>query len=183
MKLSAKGRSGNKASKSRFKLGWKDLVLYGFLIVIFLFITLGLGGYANKQNEQSIPISQLVKEVKGKKIESITVLDSKIEVNYKNGAKAVSSKEKETSIYEVLKNSGVDPASVSINVKDDSSMNAWVNIISSFLPLLLMVGFLYFIFRQARGAQESIFSFGSSKGKQFNKDFPKVTFDSVAGVG
>src|SRR3989344_3043751 len=146
MKLSAKGRSGNKASKSRFKLGWKDLVLYGFLIVIFLFITLGLGGYANKQNEQSIPISQLVKEVKAKKVESITVSDSKI-------------------------------------VKDDSSMNAWVNIISSFLPLLLMVGFLYFIFRQARGAQESIFSFGSSKGKQFNKDFPKVTFDSVAGVG
>jgi len=180
--LSAKGRSGKKASKSRFKLGWKDLVLYGFLIVIFLFITLGLGGYANKQNEQSIPISQVIKEVKEKKVGSITVLDSKIEVNYKNGAKAVSSKEKETSIYEVLKNSGVDPASVSINVKDDSSMNAWVNIISSFLPLLLMVGFLYFIFRQARGAQESIFSFGSSKGKQFNKDFPKVTFDSVAGV-
>lgn len=182
MKLSSKSRNNKKPSKSRFKLGWKDIILYGFLIVIFLFISFGLGGYTSGQNSQSVPISQVVKDVKAKKVESLTVSDSKVEVLYKDGTKAASSKERETSIYDVLKNSGVDPSTVSINVKDDSSMNTWVNIISSFLPLLLMVGFLYFIFRQARGAQESIFSFGSQKGKTFNKDFPKVTFDSVAGV-
>ncbi|PIR79599.1 MAG: cell division protein FtsH, partial [Candidatus Levybacteria bacterium CG10_big_fil_rev_8_21_14_0_10_36_30] len=56
------------------------------------------------------------------------------------------------------------------------------NIISTFLPVILIIAFFYFIFRQARGAQENIFSFGSNKGKTFNKDNPKTTFADVAGV-
>jgi cell division protease FtsH len=48
--------------------------------------------------------------------------------------------------------------------------------------VLLIIGFFYFVFRQARGAQENIFSFGSNKAKAFNKVFPKVTFNDVAGV-
>lgn len=50
------------------------------------------------------------------------------------------------------------------------------------MPVIFIIGFFYFIFRQARGAQENIFSFGSNKAKAFNKIFPKTTFASVAGV-
>jgi cell division protease FtsH len=45
-----------------------------------------------------------------------------------------------------------------------------------------MVAFFIFIFRQARGAQENIFSFGQSKAKLFSKDTPKTGFSDVAGV-
>ena len=45
-----------------------------------------------------------------------------------------------------------------------------------------MVAFFYFIFRQARGAQENIFSFGQSKAKLFSKDTPRIRFSNVAGV-
>ncbi len=45
-----------------------------------------------------------------------------------------------------------------------------------------MVLFFLFIFRQARGAQDNIFSFGQSKARIWNKDLPKVTFSDVAGV-
>src|SRR3989338_3860730 len=45
-----------------------------------------------------------------------------------------------------------------------------------------MVAFFYFIFRQARGAQENIFSFGQSKAKLFSKDTPRIRFNDVAGV-
>jgi cell division protease FtsH len=48
--------------------------------------------------------------------------------------------------------------------------------------LVLTVVFFLFLFRQARGAQDSIFSFGQSKARIFNKDLPKVTFADVAGV-
>lgn len=134
------------------------------------------------QQAKSVPISQVIKDVKENKIESITVLDTKLTIEYKNDEKAVSFKEPGSSIYEVLKNSNVDPAKVKIVIKDDASVNTWINIISSFLPVLLMVGFFYFLFRQARGAQESIFSFGSSRARAFNKDFPSTTFADVAGV-
>jgi cell division protease FtsH len=69
-----------------------------------------------------------------------------------------------------------------VTVKDDSGSANWINITSALLPVLLMIAFFYFIFRQARGTQESIFSFGQSRAKLFNRDNPKVTFANVAGV-
>ena len=58
----------------------------------------------------------------------------------------------------------------------------WLNILSNVLPLILTVVFFLFIFRQARGAQDNIFSFGQSKARVWNKDLPKITFSDVAGV-
>ena len=50
------------------------------------------------------------------------------------------------------------------------------------LPILLMVGFLVLIGRQASRGQESIFSFGRSKARRFVEDKNKVTFTDVAGA-
>jgi cell division protease FtsH len=50
------------------------------------------------------------------------------------------------------------------------------------LPILLMVGFLMLLGRQASRGQESIFSFGRSKARRFVEDQNKVTFKDVAGA-
>ncbi|MGE5123836.1 MAG: ATP-dependent zinc metalloprotease FtsH [Acidobacteriaceae bacterium] len=50
------------------------------------------------------------------------------------------------------------------------------------LPILLMVGFLVLIGRQASRGQESIFSFGRSKARRFVEDKNKVMFKDVAGA-
>ena len=50
------------------------------------------------------------------------------------------------------------------------------------LPILLMVGFLVLIGRQAARGQESIFSFGRSKARRFVEDKNKATFKDVAGA-
>lgn len=143
---------------------------------------MGFGDINGTQPSSNVPISKLVQDVKAKKVDDIQVSDTKIDIKYKNGKTASTIKEPGISLFDVLKNSGVDPSSVKIEVKDDTSLNAWVNILGSVLPVILIIVFFYIIFRQARGAQENIFSFGSSKGKTFNKDFPKTTFADVAGV-
>ncbi len=143
---------------------------------------MGIGDFASTQGGQEVPISKLVQDIKSKKVSQIDVSDTKIDIKYKDGKAAISRKEANVSLFEVLKNSSIDPSSVKINVKDDATLNTWVNLISSFLPVVLIIIFFYFIFRQARGAQENIFSFGSNKGKTFNKDFPKTVFADVAGV-
>jgi len=167
--------------KMKFQFSWKSLILYGFLFFFLLFLTFGLSDLSSS-TAKTIPLSQVVKDVKKDKVKSIEVSDNKLSLEYKNGDKAVSQKEQGSSIYDVLKNSNTDPSKVNISVKDETGMGTWVNILTSILPIALMVGFFYFIFRQARGAQESIFSFGGNKAKTFNKDFPKTTFDDVAGV-
>lgn len=146
-----------------------------------MFLTFGITGFEG-QTSKSEPISKVIQDVKNNKVSQITVSDTNLTVNYKNGEKVSSQKEPNTSIYDILKASNVDPSKVNITVEDNSTLNTWVNILGSVLPVILMVAFFYFIFRQARGAQESIFSFGSSRAKAFNRAFPNVTFNEVAGV-
>lgn len=180
MKLNSKPNV-KKEIKVNIKFSWKNLILYGFLFFFFLFVMFGLTDLS-QQGTKQVTLSQFVQDVKNEKVKSITILDNKLMIVYKNNDRAISQKESNVSIYEVLKNSNVDPSKANITVKDDAGLNTWVNILASFLPVLLMIAFFYFLFRQARGAQESIFSFGSSRAKAFNKDFPNTTFADVAGV-
>jgi cell division protease FtsH len=81
-----------------------------------------------------------------------------------------------------LEAAGVDPSKTEIKIKDLSAGQMLASIVSNLLPLVLMVLFFLFIFRQARGAQDNLFSFSQSKARIFNKDLPKTTFADVAGV-
>ncbi len=171
-----------KVKKIGFRFSWRDLILYGFLFFFLLFVLVGVGDFQSSQSSNTIPISQLVADIRSKKVDEVTVSEAKIDVKYKDGKAAVAKKEPSVSLFEVLKNSNIDPSTVKINVKDDATLNTWINVLSSVLPVLLIIAFFYFIFRQARGAQENIFSFGANKGKTFNKDLPKTTFADVAGV-
>lgn len=176
-------QSKNRSSKKfKFKLSWKDGLLYSFIFLFFVFLSFSLGNFSNPEGSSRVPLSTVLNDVKNNKIKSLTISENKVEAEYKDGKKATSDKEPSTSIYEVLSSAKINPSSVSITIKDSSSMNLWIGILTGILPILLMVAFFFFIFRQARGAQEGIFSFGSSKAKAFSKDFPKVTFDKVAGV-
>ena len=57
--------------------------------------------------------------------------------------------------------------------------------LAAFLPyliwILIFVGFMLFLGRQARGQMNGMMSVGRSKAKQFNQDRPKTTFADVAG--
>src|SRR5690554_271079 len=52
----------------------------------------------------------------------------------------------------------------------------------SFLPWLLLIGFMVFIFMQMQGSGNRVMQFGKSKAKVVSKDQPKVTFKDVAGL-
>jgi len=180
MKLQSK----NSKNKGKFgiKFGWKDLVLYGSLLLFLIFITYGLSGMGAGDKPEELPLSQVIADVREEKIEEIIVSDSSLEIRYNDGTEAISNKEAGSSIYEILQNAQISTPSANITVKDNSGMDTVIGIAAAFLPVLLIIGFFFFIFRQARGAQENIFSFGGSKAKAFNKVFPKVTFDDVAGA-
>ena len=82
----------------------------------------------------------------------------------------------------ILRDSNIDPAKVPITIKDTQGSSGIMNLLSNLVPTILMVAFFIFLFRQARGAQENVFSFGQSRAKKFNKDLPKTSFKDVAGV-
>ncbi|MFH1756245.1 MAG: ATP-dependent zinc metalloprotease FtsH [Candidatus Latescibacterota bacterium] len=58
----------------------------------------------------------------------------------------------------------------------------WVKLLTSGLPLLLIVGLWLLIMRQMQAGGNRAFSFGKSRAKMFGGDRPRVTFDDVAGA-
>ncbi len=58
----------------------------------------------------------------------------------------------------------------------------WMNLLISFGPLLLFIGFLWFMYRGAAQGGGRIWSFGKSRAKQVIAGKKKITFNDVAGV-
>ncbi|HSD98171.1 MAG TPA: ATP-dependent zinc metalloprotease FtsH [Patescibacteria group bacterium] len=172
-------KSPRKIYKVKLNFSWKNLFLYGFLL--FMLLLLFLGFTSENPTQKSVALSQIVADVRAGKVQELTVSDTKIVASEKGGS-VESTKESGSSVYNLFKDAGVSLDKTKVTIKDDSSFTNWVNILSGVLPIVLMIAFFYFLFRQARGAQENIFSFGQSRAKQFSKDTPKTTFADVAGV-
>ena len=163
----------------KVNFNFKKILLWGFIIlVIFSF----LGSLAVSPLGEEIPLSQLVKEAKEGKIEKIIVEEDQMIVSYPEEKFAFSRKEAGQSLTEILTEAGVEPGAVEVEIKDMAMGKIWLDILGTILPLVLMGFFFLWIFRQARGAQEGIFSFGRSKAKLFAKGKQGITFDDVAGV-
>ncbi|MGH7245873.1 MAG: ATP-dependent zinc metalloprotease FtsH [Candidatus Levyibacteriota bacterium] len=179
MSTNGKPTKKPKIIKLKLDLSWKNLFLYGFLLVFLLFLFFGFNQSVTPSKTTSL--SQLMQDVKNGKVQELTVTDTKLTAQEK-GQTVETTKEATANVYTLFKDAGVSLDKTKVTVKDDSGLTNWINILSGVLPIVLMIAFFYFLFRQARGAQENIFSFGQSKAKLFAKDTPKTTFADVAGV-
>ncbi len=128
---------------------------------------------------KEIPLSQVVDDALSGQIEKIVVKGDSLSVIDRSGTEYRSRKEAGTSIFDA----GIDPRKVMIEIKDISSTEIWAGIISSLLPFLLIVGFLWFMLRQAQGANNQAMSFGRSRARLVPlQGKNRVTFDDVAGA-
>ncbi|MEX2028572.1 MAG: ATP-dependent zinc metalloprotease FtsH [Candidatus Curtissbacteria bacterium] len=167
--------------KMRNKTSWRGFAIYavlGFLLFAFLAFTTNPTSKLTPQES----ISRVITDVRDSKVDKIEIDGERINVNLKDGGTYVSRKEDNQSFFTALEAANVDPTATNIVVKDRSFSQAWGTILATFLPLALMIVFFFFIFRQAREGASSVFSFGQSRAKQFNRDLPKTTFKDVAGV-
>ena len=163
------------------KRGWRGFAIYAILgIILFGFLSVTATPPEKFLNQE--PISKVISDIKNKKVQSVEIDGDRITVKPKKGEIYASRKEDNQSLFIALQAANVDPISANIEVKDHSFSQAWVGILTTLLPIGLMVVFFFFIFRQAREGASSVFSFGQSRAKQFTRDMPKTTFKDVAGV-
>ena len=159
----------------------KRMVLW--LLVILIMLPFFLSLFAGPVATETIPVSQLLTDIKAGKVKEIEVQEEKLLVSYNDKEGLVESrKEPGENFADLLGNAGIDPTAVNYINKDTSSAQAWGNVLEILLPVVLTGAIFLFIFRQARGAQDGIFSFGRSKAKLFMKGKQDVSFKDVAGV-
>ena len=163
------------------KSSWRGFAIYAFLGTLFFVFLIMTSSPADRLLPTE-PLSTVINDVRDNKIDQIGVDGDKLTVRLKAGGEYISRKEESQSLFAAFEAAKVDPTSAKIVVRDRTFSQAWGSILTTFLPLGLMVIFFFFIFRQAREGASSVFSFGQSRAKQFSKDMPKITFSDVAGV-
>jgi cell division protease FtsH len=70
---------------------------------------------------------------------------------------------------------------VKFNIESDKT-SIWPTLLTYLLPLVLILGFWFFLINQVQGGGSRVMSFGKSRAKRLSADSPKITFRDVAGV-
>ena len=164
-----------------FKLDLKNILIW--LLVLWLVVSLVLSYASQQQTRQETSLSQILTDIKEDKINQIEIEDDRLLVDYNDESQKFARKETQDSFTQILADAQIPAENVNFTVKDTSLTKVLVELFATtILPLGLMVAFFFFIFRQARGAQDSIFSFGKSKARLFAKGKQTTAFKDVAGV-
>lgn len=151
------------------------LLIIVAVIAVFYAIVPARGGTTE------ISINEVIGLARDNRVEVILVDGDVLKVKTKDGAEFKSRKEPGTSVYEMLLEAGVD-SGVNVEVRGSSGLSNIFGLLLNFLPMLLFIGILLFMLRQAQGSNNQTMGFGRSRARMFTGDRPTVTFADVAGV-
>lgn len=162
-----------------FKLDPKKSLLWFLILLLFVpfLFSLFSVGSANR-----IPLSQLLSDIKGDKVDRVEIDGATLTAKYNDGSVKTSRKEASQDLTTVLRQAEIDITSLELLVRDQPAGRLLGEVLINVLPMLLMVVFFLFLFRQARGAQGDIMGFGKSKAKLFAKGKQDVKFADVGGL-
>jgi cell division protease FtsH len=158
------------------KSNWKRNSLI-YITVLVAFVVLFSFLLPGSESRDKVPLSQVITMSQNGEIDTIEVDEEKLLITLTDGTKLESVKEAGTSILDI---NGFVPGDIVIDV-DPPSGFGW-SVLINFIPLLIFGALLFFLFRQARGANNQAMSFGRSKARLFPANRVTVTFDDVAGV-
>jgi len=164
-----------------------------FLVTFILVAAIGAMIYMAFQRENTIveplTINEAAQDIQNGDVSKITIEEDNglIIIYREEGVEKTSQKEPTSTLVEQLLSLGVSPEklqpeNVKIEVKSPSQWNGLIGAMAYILPVLVMAGVLWFIFRQAQGSNNAAMSFGKSRARMFSGDHPTVTFADVAGV-
>jgi cell division protease FtsH len=154
------------------------------LLLIALVFTFFIGDGASPK---ALTMNELAQKINDGQITKILVNGDELAITLKDGTEVKAAKEEESGLSETLKNYGVDGAAlraVSLEIQQESGFQFWMGIlVPTVLPLLILVGFFWFMLKGAKGGQGQIMNFGKANIKlSAPGGEEKVSFDDVAGL-
>ncbi len=162
-----------------------------FLLIVAVVAMVVTAVRNGSSSAEPLTINEVAQAIKSDKVARVVIDNSgSLRVIYKSGDETgvESYKESGSTLVEQLISLGVTPDQLSPeNVKIEvKAPSFWESGLGGFfvylLPLLLMVGIFWFIFRQAQGSNNAAMSFGKSRARMFSGEHPTVTFQDVAGA-
>ncbi len=150
-------------------------LLIGIAVVALIFFVIAQNSGRSQGEFKSY--SEFKSQVEAGAIVSVRVKDTELQVTPRRGDPFVTRLALPPTSEELdrLSEQGVE-------VEVASRQQNWNNILFALLPILLMVGFLWYLLRGMRGSSDGAMSFGKSKARLISEENSSTLFADVAGV-
>lgn len=170
------------ARKFEFKLHLNPKRILVWSLILFLFVPFAVSVWQLQGVEEEAPLSQVLTDIKADKIAKVVVLGEAMKVVYKDGKTVLTHKEAGESFTEVLDRAGIEPTAVAYENRIQNWGTGIMDMLGTVLPVILIGSFFLMLMRQAKGTQDTIFSFGRSRAKRFAQGKQQITFKDVGGI-
>ena len=158
------------------KRGLKNVLLY-LLIIVAAVAAINSFSEGTKSKSE-ITYTSFLQEVQRKNVESVTITgDHSITGKLKTGTEFTTYAPSDESIYNKLTEGGVD-----VTAQPPEQPTWWISLLSSALPIVLIIGFWFFMMQSTQGGSGRVMNFGKSRAKMQGEGKVNVTFKDVAGA-
>jgi len=158
---------------------FKNLAIY--LLIVLIAISIIKWTTPQQAEAQVWNYSQIYKAVQQGQVEEVQVIVERdvyrISGTTRDGTKFTAKTVEDQKLLALMREKGVE-------VKTDPAPEPpwWTNLLGTFLPILLLVGLIFFIMQQTQGGGSRVMQFGKSRAKLHTEEKKRVTFDDVAGA-
>jgi len=157
----------------------KNLAIY--LLIVFIAVSIVRWATPTESEVEKINYTTFMQKVEDGQVSEVTLVSDnniyRVMGEYKNGREFTLEAPVEPGLIENLRAKGVV-----VDVKSPPEPPWWTNLLGTFLPILLLVGLVFFMMQQTQGGGSRVMQFGKSRARLHTGDRRKVTFADVAGA-
>jgi len=150
-----------------------------YLLIIVAVIAIFITIFPSSKGVEKVPLSSVEDMLERGELTKIVVEGDSLRLTHINGSEMKSVKDESVNMLELVDKAGAQ--GVTVEFKSKRGFN-WLGSLFNFLPLLFFGALLFFMLRNAQGANSQAMSFGRSRARVFSGNRPTVTFADVAGV-
>lgn len=154
---------------------FKNVTFYLLIIIVMIWMFDYYSGGTEKKDDMSY--TSFLQHVQQDDIKQVTIVDNIISGKLKDGQEFSTVVPDDDTLISKL-----EAKNVEIRAELPPQPPWWTGILSSLLPMLLIVGLWFLLMNQSNGGGGRVMNFGKSRARRYDEDKVKVTFKDVAGA-
>ena len=154
---------------------FKNVTFYLLIIIVMIWMFDHYSASTPKASE--ISYSSFMKHVQQAEIKQVTIVDNVISGKLSDGKEFTTIAPNDSKLVEKLEQNKVD-----IKAELPTQPPWWMGILSSILPILIIVGLWFMLMNQSGAGGGKVMNFGKSRARRYDEEKLKITFKDVAGA-
>ena len=154
---------------------FKNVLFYLLIIMVIIWM---FDLYGEKDSKPAdISYTSFMQHVQQDEIKQVTIVDNVISGKLKDGKEFSTVAPNDSKLVEKLEAKKVD-----IKAELPPQPPWWMSILSSILPMLIIVGLWFMLMNQGGAGCGKVMNFGKSRARRYDEEKLKITFKDVAGA-